>query len=255
LVAVFAFVFSLVLLSQSNDVSSMNASSAFSSSTRSGQRKPSRRTGIRPQALLVLGLLAACVGGGLWWNATQGPGSKWVVLKHWLQPSTQTLHLPPETPLAPAHPEVEGAVVLPKGDEVAVYFSNTQPTIKSKAVIRQLPDADATSVERLRFAVESLLQGPQTQERQAGAISEIPSGTKLLGVTENGPAITINLSPEFASGDGATSVQRRVDELAKTIRAIEMGRPVYLAIQGKPLKTLSTDGLELEGPINQTPMP
>lgn len=213
------------------------------SSPRTRGLNPRRRRVFFASGMALTALLLTILGVG-WWNQQQ-EGSHWVPLQRLFQPA------PVQAPVPPVL-EADAPTPTLKSNEVALFFSTREPSIKSRAVVRALPTDTASTVERIRFALSQLLKGPALNEQKAGSLSEIPHGTRLLAVNEQGEAITINLSPEFAQGAGATSVQRRVDELVKTVRAIETRRPVYLQVAGKPLQTLSSDGLEIDEPINAT---
>jgi hypothetical protein len=101
----------------------------------------------------------------------------------------------------------------------------------------------ATSLES---AVMAALKGPDAEARKAGIFSEIPKGTQLLGVSVSGNIVTLDLSREFESGGGATSVIGRVEALKKTVRGVNPHYRMKLAIEGKPLRILTGEGLELD---------
>lgn len=198
----------------------------------------------RNQQLTVaaVGLLALGVGLGMW-LVRRSPEPLPVST-----PNPQAMQ-PDSSGLSSAEEELPQT----RPGEVAVYFNQTQQPTTPKVVTRKLAVPTASTVEQLQFALKELLEGPSAKEKQTGLLTEIPPGTRLLGIREVGQAIHVNLSSEFASGGGAHSMQQRVDELAKTIRSLERKRPIYLEIEGKPIQTLGGDGLEVQEPINQPP--
>lgn len=104
--------------------------------------------------------------------------------------------------------------------------------------------------DRLKQSVEDLLRGPNGHEIQAGLGSEIPKGTILLGIEENGQTIELNLSRRFASGGGTSSVETRLEQLRRTIADEAGTRKVFLSVEGQRLLTASGEGLEVKQPIN-----
>jgi hypothetical protein len=98
----------------------------------------------------------------------------------------------------------------------------------------------------LETVLQALLKGPTPAQKRAGLYSEIPAGTRLLGVTVDGNRVTVNLTREFDSGAGATSAIQRVEELKNAVRSVNPNYRVKIAIEGKPVRILTSDGLELE---------
>ena len=92
-------------------------------------------------------------------------------------------------------------------------------------------------------ALNQLLKG--TRQQTSGHFSEIPSGTQLLGVMVQNNVVTVNLSREFASGGGSTSLLGRVAELQKVITAINPSYHLKIAINGKLVEYLGGEGLEV----------
>lgn len=112
------------------------------------------------------------------------------------------------------------------------------------ATPRTLPDARKD--EPIVYAVEQLLAGPTEAEKSRGYYSEIPPGTRLLGVTHTGRAVRVNLSSEFASGGGSASMIGRLEELKRTLAGLRINGPVYVDVDGHQLEVLGGEGLEVE---------
>ncbi|MGE0200175.1 MAG: GerMN domain-containing protein [Candidatus Melainabacteria bacterium] len=139
----------------------------------------------------------------------------------------------------------------PQAEEVIVHFSKSRGSeVVTEGIRRAIPKGQAQG--ELQDAMLQLLKGPTEEEKAQGYFSEIPAGTHLLGITENGKAVRINLSPEFMSGGGATSVTQRMAELKATALAADQQHEIYIDIDGKPLEDLGTgSGLEVENPLRQ----
>ncbi len=107
------------------------------------------------------------------------------------------------------------------------------------------------SGRELESAVKALIDGPSQEESKTGIGSEIPRGTILLGLSEKDGAIEINLSRRFASDGGTDSFETRMEQLSKTVSAVEFTEPVYLNIEGHRLTMTQGEGIEVKQPINR----
>ena len=99
-------------------------------------------------------------------------------------------------------------------------------------------------------AVQQLLSGPTETESEAGLSSEIPKGTTLLGVKRADGDVELNLSKDFASSGGGTSLETRIEQLSRTVSTLAGSQKVYLDIEGERLSATAGDGLEIKQPIN-----
>jgi spore germination protein GerM len=135
-------------------------------------------------------------------------------------------------------------------EQVTVFFSKSRgPEVVTEGVVRAVPKEGKQ--QPLAFAIQELLQGPNNHESTHGFFSEIPKGTRLLGVKEQDNAILINLSRQFTYGGGSTSMQQRLAELKKTVLAVEKKKPVYVDIEGQRLQVLGGEGVMVHEPINK----
>jgi spore germination protein GerM len=132
--------------------------------------------------------------------------------------------------------------------EVSIFFSHGTSG-EMADVTRSLP----TELRRepIRFAVGELLKGPRPEEKKQGFYSEIPAGTQLLGVNRHGSTLNIELSKKFASGGGSTSILQRVEELKRTVYALDRRRQLRVSIEGKPLDILGGEGLEVNDSLKR----
>jgi len=138
---------------------------------------------------------------------------------------------------------------VPRGKDLKVFFvreANNQLDIVP--ISRPKYSSDA-----LTGAIEELLQGPDNNEVSKGVGTEIPRGTILLGIKRSGDNIELNLSKRFAASAGPTSMETRLEQLSRTVKAVEGDVDVYVNIEGERLTATSADGLEIAQPINQQP--
>ena len=101
---------------------------------------------------------------------------------------------------------------------------------------------------KLRLSIQSLLKGPNKEEKAKGIYSEIPSGTKLISLDEAPDKITINLSGDFEQGGGTDGLYKRLYQLIKTSNK-NTTVDVYLYINGKQVDVVGGEGIMLNQPL------
>lgn len=137
-------------------------------------------------------------------------------------------------------------------DVVTVFFSKYQGSQSIvEEVVRKLPP-DAQN-DALHYAMGELLKGPNSEEKSQGFYSEIPQGTQLLGVDENGDTVTVNFSKQFAAGGGSNSMNQRFEQVKQTAQSVDSQHQLQIAVEGKPLDTLGGEGLEVQESLKRQP--
>jgi spore germination protein GerM len=132
--------------------------------------------------------------------------------------------------------------------EVSLFFNHG--TIgELDTVNRTLPDD--LNRQPIRFAVGELLKGPRPEEKKQGFFTEIPAGTELLGVSRHGSTITVDLSQKFTHGGGSTSMTQRIEELKRTVYALDKRHQLSVSVEGKPLELLGGEGLEVNDTLKR----
>lgn len=133
--------------------------------------------------------------------------------------------------------------------EASVYFLALDSNGNSiyKKVKREAPYGS----NKLDFAVQELLKGPDLIEKTAGAYSEIPKNTKLLGIRTSGNKIIIDLSSDFQNGGGTDSIYSRMMQLIKTSVENADNKKVYLYLDGKQIKFIGGEGIMVTQPLNE----
>lgn len=160
-------------------------------------------------------------------------------------PATPT---PPAAPTPPAtvspSPSAPATPPVPAGSPavVKVYFSLHE---KMQPVARSAP-ASTTAV--LRAALTSLLRGPSPAEKESGLSSQIPSGTKLLGVSIASKVAVVDLSGRFASGGGTLSMTNRLAQVVFTATQFTGIDSVLFKVDGTTVKVFGGEGIVLDGP-------
>ncbi len=101
-------------------------------------------------------------------------------------------------------------------------------------------------------ALAALLAGPRDDERgDAGLGSEIPAGTRLLGLSIAGGVATVNLSHEFESGGGSTSMLLRVAQVVFTLTQFPTVERVRFALDGEPAAAIGGEGVVVDPPAGR----
>ncbi len=101
----------------------------------------------------------------------------------------------------------------------------------------------------LQAAFAQLLTGPKAGE--AAIATTIPSGTKLRKLTVESDGIHVDLSEEFTTGGGSTSMTGRVAQVLYTATSLQPDAQVWLSVNGEPLETLGGEGLLLDQPFTR----
>lgn len=104
-----------------------------------------------------------------------------------------------------------------------------------------------SSEQALELAFEQLVAGPDSNN----FVSEIPEGTQLLGVIEQGDGVYVNLSEEFQFGGGSMSMIGRLAQVIYTATSINPDTQVWLEIDGDLLEVLGGEGLVLDQPLTR----
>jgi hypothetical protein len=94
-----------------------------------------------------------------------------------------------------------------------------------------------------RGAIEALLAGPSTLERDLGMGSEVPAGTRLLDIDIANGLATVDLSREFESGGGSLSMTTRVAQVVYTLTQYDSVDRVTIRLDGKEVEAIGGEGV------------
>lgn len=126
--------------------------------------------------------------------------------------------------------------------KVKLYFGYEDRVI---AVEREVPYSQAVA----KAAMVELLKGPSTTELKGLALhTQIPKGTKLLGVTMNGHTARVDLSQEFDDGGGTLSMTMRLAQVVYTLAQYSTIDSVEFYMNGKRVQVFGGEGIELDSP-------
>jgi hypothetical protein len=122
---------------------------------------------------------------------------------------------------------------------VRVYFARDEKVATAGRMVE--PPAVA------RGALEALLSGPDQLERDLGMHSEIPTGTKLLGVDIRAGEATVDFDARFESGGGSLSMSLRVAQVVFTLTQFDTVQRVTITIDGRAVDAIGGEGIPARG--------
>ena len=103
---------------------------------------------------------------------------------------------------------------------------------------------------KIKFAINALVSGPTAYEKSKGVYSEIPTGTRVISITETTDKVVINLNSAFENGGGTDSLYKRLYQLIKTAKK-NTHKPVYLYIDGQKADVIGGEGIMITQPLNE----
>ncbi|MBD2178243.1 GerMN domain-containing protein [Pseudanabaena sp. FACHB-1998] len=129
--------------------------------------------------------------------------------------------------------------------QLAVYWIESN---KNKLIAVPIAVKAKSNDQAIASVINTLIaeKPPETE-----MYSAIPANTKILNVTSKDQEIRINLSSEFTKGGGSASMQGRIIQVLYTATSITPEAKVYLSVEGKPLKYIGGEGLEVPQPMTR----
>jgi spore germination protein GerM len=124
---------------------------------------------------------------------------------------------------------------------------------KLTLVAKSLPPnkSGTTPQQVLTIAVQNLLSAKPRDDLS----STIPKGTKLLSLQVRSDGVHVDLSPEFRSGGGSTSMIYRVAQVIYTVTSLDPNQKVFISVGGQSIDQnhpLGGEGLILQQPTTRT---
>lgn len=148
----------------------------------------------------------------------------------------------PETPDGSTESDVPAETEQPAATQtVRVYLTRGEYL---GVASRQVPETPAIA----RAAMEALLAGPTDAERGWGLGSEVPAGTRLLGLTIDGGTARVDLSGDFESGGGTLSMTMRLAQVVYTLTQFPTVERVVLLMDGEVVDVFGGEGIMLDEP-------
>jgi spore germination protein GerM len=152
-------------------------------------------------------------------------------------PANQTNQANQVTQSPPAARAVDG--------QLAVYWIEST---KNKLIAVPIAVKANNNDEAISSVINTLIaENPPESE----LYSAIPANTKVLSAAAKNKEIRINLSKDFTKGGGSASMQGRIIQVLYTATSLEPDAKVYLSVEGKPLKYIGGEGLEVPQPMTR----
>jgi Immunoglobulin-like domain of bacterial spore germination/Sporulation and spore germination len=98
-------------------------------------------------------------------------------------------------------------------------------------------------------AMEALLDGPTSPERDAGVGTQIPDGTQLLGLIVDEGIATVDLTSEYEAGGGTASMTMRLAQVVCTLDQFPTVEGVLFRLDGQPVDVLGGEGIVIDHPL------
>jgi hypothetical protein len=183
---------------------------------------------LAPIALLVVVAALALAGCGISRSQSDGPAA------------SPAASVPPSPTPSAASPSASPAISPSASPDartvVSAYFLRGQFVgTTHRSVVATSAPAEA--------ALRELLIGPTAEERAAGLHTQIPAGTRLLGLTIRNGMATVDLSGEFAAGVDPREDRGRLAQVVYTLTQFPNVNGVRFRIDGVPLIFLNGEGV------------
>ena len=116
-------------------------------------------------------------------------------------------------------------------------------------VLREVPKTQAVGAA----AMQALIKGPNDAELGASPAmyTTIPEGTIFLGLRIEAGIATVNLSREFEE-DGSVSARKRLAQVVYTLTQFPTISGVRFELDGEPVSTFGSEGIDLRRPVDRT---
>jgi spore germination protein GerM len=153
------------------------------------------------------------------------------------------------TAVSPAvQPEISPSVIAPAGQTVQVYWlKSTDNKIELAPSPVTITMDEPSDLFILQGALARILQQPS----DASLSSAIPAGTQIRNLAVKEDGIHIDLSSEFTTGGGSTSMMGRLGQVVYTATTIDPKAQVWISIEGEPLDVLGGEGLMVDQPMTR----
>ena len=185
----------------------------------------------------IAGIIVLIGGGAAWWakyslNETPAPVSQ--------NPTIENN----QTPVTPTEPEPQP--ITQEQIQVA-WLDTTGTNVQLIGKTVTFPES-VSSQEILEEAFSQLLAGPSSP---ADYTTTIPQGTQLLSLETTEEGVKVDLSQEFTSGGGSAAMSARVAQVIYTASSIDADAPVWISVEGEPLKNLGGEGITVSQPMTR----
>jgi germination protein M len=160
-------------------------------------------------------------------------------------PSATPVEPTPSATVAPTPTGSPGETMTVRAYYLMADVSGGGPTLVP--VLRTVPKSPGVA----RAALTALLAGPTDVEAAADPSigTAIPDGSTLLGITIDAGLATVDLSGDFATGDGG-GLHARLAQVVYTVTQFASVDRVRFELDGEPVESLA-EGVVLDAPVTR----
>jgi hypothetical protein len=153
-----------------------------------------------------------------------------------------------EPSTTPSEETPDGAEPSAETTQVLLYFNRGEYL----GVAGRVMDVEKEPANRVKVAMEALLEGPSANEIEWGLTGScIPTGTIVNDVSLDGDVATVDLSKQFESGGGSLSMLLRVAQVVYTATQIDGVNTVAFKLDGVPVEAIGGEGVIVSPPVSR----
>jgi spore germination protein GerM len=189
-----------------------------------------RTNGVSSGLIAAISVAVVVVSGGMAWFSSQTPNNSTP------DNSSQTIKQP-----------IKQSTTQQGNEQTASIYWLRSKENRLDLVPQPFKVAATQPNQVLEAAFKTLLAGPS----EGTDSTTIPQGTQLLGLKAENNNIHVNLSENFTTGGGSTSMMGRVGQVVYTATSLNPQAKVYIEVNGKLLEVLGGEGVELQQPLTR----
>jgi spore germination protein GerM len=189
-----------------------------------------RTNGVSSGLIAAIFVAVLVVSGGMAWFSAQTPNNSTP------DNSSQTIKQP-----------IEQSTTQQGNEQTASIYWLRSKENRLDLVPQPFKVAATQPNQVLEAAFKTLLAGPS----EGTDSTTIPQGTQLLGLKAENNDVHVNLSENFTTGGGSTSMMGRVGQVVYTATSLNPQANVYIEVNGKLLEVLGGEGVELQQPLTR----
>ena len=190
-----------------------------------------RINGIPVGVIAAISVVVVAVSGGVAWFSTQTPNNSTPAN------SSQSIKQP-----------IKQSTTQQGNEQTASIYWLRSKENRLDLVPQPFKVAATQPNQVLEAAFKTLLAGPS----EGTDSTTIPQGTQLLGLKVENNDVHVNLSENFTTGGGSSSMMGRVGQVVYTATSLNPQANVYIEVNGKLLEVLGGEGVELQQPLTRT---
>lgn len=149
----------------------------------------------------------------------------------------------------PSIPEISAESIFPSklnNENVSIYFLKFygKGNKSHSRLVKTTRELDPNKIVNVGTILESLIKGPNAEEKSQGILSAIPVGlTFARNYKIDNNILHLSLGTEFEYGVGPELMQDRIDQIIFSLMELDEIKGVKLYINGKKITSIGGDGI------------